>query len=100
MLANENDVMSCTVNDAGSFDCPPLDTPVRLFDITGDTIEDIALAPFAFTQMILTDLAIRDGVLIAIPPLTPYRKASPNADSGSHTSRPVRTSQRAAHPPK
>ena len=58
--------MSCTVNDAGYFDCPPLDAPVRLFDITGDTIEDIALAPFAFTQMILTDLAIRDGVLIAV----------------------------------
>jgi len=65
-LGNENDVASCTVGDDGSFDCPMVEPAVRLFRITDEAIEDVETEPFEFTQMFLSDLAVNEGVFVAI----------------------------------
>lgn len=64
-VGNENDVVSCSLDGEGSWDCPPLYAPVRVFRITDQAIEDRPIEPAEFADMFLTDVEINDGVIIA-----------------------------------
>lgn len=65
-LGNENDVSECTIGDDGSLDCLPAEPAVRLFHITDEAIEDVAVEPFEFTQMFLADVTVTDDTYVAI----------------------------------